>query len=77
MVGIWNERTIEEFQNRTKAIVFKLEGLEKGWIKLKNQISRCTETEKIKIKERIIGQKFWWDMERTREKRKIMKAYKK
>ena len=73
---IWNEMTIEEFQNRTKEIVFKQEGLE-GWIKLKNQISRCTVIKKVKIKERIIGQKFWWDNESTREKRKIRKAYRK
>ena len=46
---------IEEFQERTKEIIFKQEGLEEGWIELKNQISRCTVSEKVRIKERIIG----------------------
>ena len=28
-------------------------------------------TEKVRIEKRIIGQKFWWDKEYTREKRKL------
>ena len=72
-----NDRTVEEFQNRTKNIVFEQEGLEGGWAELKNQISRCRVTKKIKIKEKTIGQKFWWDKKCTREKRKIRKEYRK
>ena len=55
VIEIWYEMTIEEFQNRTKEIVFKHETLEKRWMELKNQISGCTVTEKVKIKEGVIG----------------------
>ena len=61
VIEIWSDRTIKDFQNRTK------EGLEGGWTELKNRISRCTVTKKVKIKEITIGQKFWWDKECTRE----------
>ena len=36
---------------------------------MKKQMLRCTATEKLKIKERTIGQEFWWDTKCTREKR--------
>ena len=55
MIEIWNEKTIEELQNTTKEIVFKQE----GWIEMENQMLRCTVTEKVKVKLRIKGQKFW------------------
>ena len=54
---------MEEFQNMTKEIVFKQERLEEGWIELRDQISRCTLTDKVKMKNKIIGQKFSWDKE--------------
>ena len=54
-------------------IVFKQEVLDEGWIELKNQISRCTVTEKINIKKRIVCQKFWWDWNALERREKLGK----
>ena len=37
----------------------------------------CTVIERVEIKERIIGRKFWWDKKRNREERTIRKAHRK
>ncbi|KAI4475510.1 hypothetical protein M0802_015130 [Mischocyttarus mexicanus] len=71
----WSKEKIVEFKERTKTKKFTKERLEDSWKELHEGTRGCMAREIIRQRKRVIREKFWWDKECTREKRKVKKLY--
>ena len=76
-VRCWKSGCIEKYKEVTKDKSFEEEEeVGKDWENLKTAVEEAMETKKIVLRKRKPGQKYWWDRECTREKRKVMRCYK-
>lgn len=71
----WDEETILRYKEDTKEISkehdLKKESIKEKWLRLKRKVSEGMVQKKIRIKEKEIGYKDWWDRSCSKKKRKV------
>jgi len=79
---IWNKKAKERYAEKVNELCRKkgiasmeLVTVEEKWEKLKSIVQRAMVKKRIKIKEKEIGYREWWDRRCTKGKRRLKKMY--
>lgn len=64
----WSKESIEVFTNNTEKLEFNRTGVEDSWLELKAGIGKCIVKKSVRMKERKLGYRAWWDKECGRER---------
>ena len=69
---------MRKYEETTESKIFEEEeDTNKDWERLKGTVKEAMESKRVVEKRWKIGQKYWWNRECTREKRKVNRWYKK
>ncbi|XP_077277120.1 uncharacterized protein LOC143905535 [Temnothorax americanus] len=75
----WDKKAIENYKKKTEGDIwedtYQVLSIEEKWNKLKEIIHEAMIRKEIKIKNRKIGFKDWWDRNCTRKKREVKRMY--
>lgn len=70
----WNEDSVRRYQEKGKETAIKGEVEELGK-NLKREVEESVNKKVVRIKERKIGERDWWDVECRRRKRNVKRLY--